>query len=280
MRKTYKLTLPQNKEVESAKIRVENGIAFVDVEFNRHFEPEAGDVIVAKNGSILLYNGWHNPHFYCGFAILGVNRDSIVVDNRRAYLKVSAKGCRFSTPEEKSAFLSRLEKECGKKWNEEKKCLEDVFNPKDGDFLISKDGNIFIYSDKKPCSNLVYSSYCGVRILLKDIYLGFSDNWTLKEGCRFATPEEKSDFLERLEKECHKRWNHETKHLEDIRWRNEKPGGVFYCIGSLANVMKNYDIFQRIDNNLYEVGNYFRTPEAAQNVAEQIKEIFKNSKSE
>lgn len=190
MRKTYKLTLPQNKEVESAKIRVENGMAFVDVEFNRHFEPEAGDVIVAKNGSILLYNGWHNPHFYCGFAILGVNLDSIVIDNRKAYLKVSAKGCRFSTPEEKSAFL------------------------------------------------------------------------------------------ERLEKECHKRWNPETKHLEDIKWRNEKPGGVFYCIGPFANVLNNYDLFQSSDNNLYEVGNYFRTPEAAQNVAEQIKEIFKNSKSE
>lgn len=189
MRKTYKLTLPQNKEVESAKIRVENGMAFVDVEFNRHFEPEAGDVIVAKNGSILLYNGWHNPHFYCGFAILGVNLDSIVVDNRKAYLKVSAK------------------------------------------------------------------------------------------GCRFATPEEKSDFLERLEKECNKRWNPETKHLEDIKWKPEDGETYFYVNHYGVIIATKYSGFPD-DILRCSVGNCFKRNESAQKVAEQIKEIYKNSKAE
>lgn len=48
MKKTYKFTLPKEKEVECVIARVENGKVVVDVEFNRHFEPEAGDVIVAK----------------------------------------------------------------------------------------------------------------------------------------------------------------------------------------------------------------------------------------
>lgn len=276
MEKTYKFTLPKDKEVECVIARIENGKVVVDVEFNRHFKPESGDVIVAKNGSILLYNGWHNPHFYCGFAILGVNQDSIVVDNRRAYLKVSAKGCRFATSEEKSAFLSRLEKECGKKWNEENNCLEDVFNPKDGDFLVGNTG-IFICKIGEKDNQL----YAYVGEDNGKVYVDVEGMiWALRSHCRYATTEEKSDFLVRLDKECHKRWNSETKQLEDIRWRNEKPGGVFYCIGPFANVMKNYDLFQSSDNNLYEVGNYFRTPEASQKVADQIKEIFKNSKSE
>ena len=35
-----------------------------------------------------------------------------------------------------------------------------------------------------------------------------------------------------------------------------------------------------IDNDFYNAGNYFRTREAAEKVAEKIREIFKNSKAE
>lgn len=34
------------------------------------------------------------------------------------------------------------------------------------------------------------------------------------------------------------------------------------------------------DNVRYKLGNYFRTKEAAKKVADEIKEIFKNSKAE
>lgn len=189
MEKTYKFTLPKNKEVEKTNVRVENGEVIVGVEFKDEFKPKAGDVIVAKNGSILLYNGWNSSHFYFGFAILGANQDSIVVDDRVTYLKVYEKECRYATPEEKSAFLERLEKECGKKWNPETKKLEDIrWRPADGETYF-------------------YVNHYGVIIVAK--YSGFPDD-------------------------------------------------IMRC----------------------SVGNCFKRNEAAQKVADKIKEIFRNSKAE
>lgn len=124
---------------------------------------------------------------------------------------------------------------------------------------------------------MVYSAYCGVR---KDdvIRIGFSNMWTPAEGCRFATQEEKSAFLERLDKEFHKKWNAEKKKLEDIRWTPKKGDkyffidcdGIIECAINLAAV----DSF-RIENN-----NCFKTKEAAQPYADKFKEMLKDSKAE
>lgn len=156
--------------------------------------------------------------------------------------------------------------------------MKERFQPKDGDFLVSKWGCVFIYSNKKPRKS-AYSSYCGVSRVTNIISLEFSDNWTNKEGCRYATPEEKVDFLKRLEKEWSKRWNPETKKLEDIRWRAEKRS-TYYTVVNGWYVAEKNEINSAIDHLNYKTNNYFRTPEAAQKVADQIKEIFKNSKAE
>lgn len=185
MEKTYKFILPQNEEVQSTKVRVENGEVFVDVEFRERFEP------------------------------------------------------------------------------------------KDGDFCVSETGLVFI--NKKAC-NGVASSYIGINSIGNMSLI--SCFYNIKDYARFATPEEKSAFLERLEKECHKRWNPETKQLEDIRWRVEKDGCFFYVSGETFNVLKLYDNRGKVSDLLYKNSNYFKTPEAAQKVAEQIKEIFKTSKTE
>lgn len=184
---------------------------------------------------------------------------------------------KFTLPKNKKAAIANFRIEKGDVIIDV--MLEDKIQPKDGDFLISKYGNIFIYSDKKPYSNLVYSSYCGVRRIMRDIYLEFSDNWTLKEDCRFATPEEKSDFLKRLENECHKRWNPEAKQLEDIRWRADKDC-TYYYVDERGNVLACNDTRGCASDSRYSCGNYFKTRESAIPYADQIKEIFKNSKSE
>lgn len=54
----------------------------------------------------------------------------------------------------------------------------------------------------------------------------------------------------------------------------------FYYITPQCKVYYRIDSMDDFSNALYEIGNYFRTPEAAQKVADQIKEIFKNSKAE
>lgn len=108
----------------------------------------------------------------------------------------------------------------------------------------------------------------------------FSYQWTYIKGCRYATPEEKADFLARLEKECGKRWNEETKQLEDIRWRAKRLGRYFYVNASMIDVCSTDDARDVASELRYKNNNYFRTLEAAQKVADQIKEIFKNSKAE
>ena len=157
--------------------------------------------------------------------------------------------------------------------------VEDIFNPKYGDFLATKSGRVFIYNGRNTV--VEYGAYCGIDIYNKIILLNyFSCGWTGKEGCRYATEQEKSAFLERLEKECKQRWNPETKQLEDIRWIPYHNQEYWYINEDFVPIWdkfsnKNTDHISRIKSN-----NCFKTEEAAQKVADQIKDIFKNSKAE
>lgn len=163
--------------------------------------------------------------------------------------------------------------------------LKDKFEPKDGDFLIDADGDIFICSNAyTQNSNFYscyygnfYSCYCGTHH--GKIRAAFCYNWVDKEGCRFATPEEKADFLKRLESEEHLRWNADTKKLEPIRWRAEF-GSYYHYIDSLGSIKRDTDNNTYIDNIRHEIGNYFCTEDAAKPYAEKMKELFKNSKAE
>lgn len=157
--------------------------------------------------------------------------------------------------------------------------LKEKFNPKDGDFLVSSKGCVFIYSDKEAELPSLYCCYCGEHRLHLSIRTTFSDNWTEKNGCRFATPEEKSAFLEKLESEAHLRWNAETKKLEPIRWRAEK-GATYYYVDERGNVLACSDTHGCADDWRYFFRNYFKTRKAACPYAEKMKELFKNSKAE
>lgn len=155
--------------------------------------------------------------------------------------------------------------------------LKNKFLPKDGDFLIDADGDIFIYSDAKTQNGNFYSCYCGTHH--GKIRAAFCYNWVDKTDCRFATSKEKADFLKRLETEKHRRWNADTKTLEPIRWR----AAVFeeFCyVDSHGDVCHRTDDLDDCSNNFYDMGNYFRTEDDAKPYAEKMKELFKNSKAE
>lgn len=156
--------------------------------------------------------------------------------------------------------------------------LEEKFSPKDGDFLISSSGSIFIYNGQG--SDRYYGTYAGIGwegdILVER---ASSTQWTQKDGCRYATEQEKADFLERLKKECNLVWNKKTKKLETIRWRANRTE-VYHYVSPEIIVETSHDFRCTFDDSLYDSGNYFRTPEAAKKVADQIKEILKNSKAE
>lgn len=184
MEKTYKFELPQSKEVESTKVRVEDGIMFVDVKFKERFEPKEGDFCVSDTGLIFIVHNTYN-----------------VGKQIRAF-----------------------------------------------SYIGESDNNKEIFK------NLTY---------------------TINNG-RFATPEEKADFLARLEKECGKRWNPETKTLEQIRWRAKK-NEYYYAMTpdfTVARYMEEYSVF---DNGRYNACNYFKTPKEAQPYADKVKEMFKNA---
>lgn len=158
---------------------------------------------------------------------------------------------------------------------------KEKFEPKDGDFLVSADTNaVFIYSSKPAIiGDFLCNCYCGINFENKVIIETLNVGWTEKEGCRYATPEEKAAFLERLEKECGKRWNAETKQLEDIRWK-PKEGESYYFISSSIQVERIYNMSSIVDKERIEANNCFRTREAAQPYADKMKEMFKNSKAE
>lgn len=186
MEKTYKFILPQNKEVQSTKVRVENGEAFVDVEFKEQLQPKDGDFLVSNTGIFICKIGEKDNHLY---AYAGEDNNKVCID---------------------------------------------------------VDGMI----------------------------------WALRSRIRYATPEEKAAFLERLEKECGKAWNAKTKQLEDIRW-TPKEGEVYYFIDYDCEIGKTtFSNSFHVDKTRAKGNDCFKTEEAAQKVADQIKEIFKNSKVE
>ena len=47
-----------------------------------------------------------------------------------------------------------------------------------------------------------------------------------------------------------------------------------------GTVKEDMETMNKYDIDRYNVGNYFKTEEAAERVAKQIREIFKNSKAE
>lgn len=155
--------------------------------------------------------------------------------------------------------------------------LKDKFEPKDGDFLIAKNLGVFIYNGRE--TDLSYGAYVGTldgKIVVSVLQDG---RWAFKRDSRFATPEEKADFLKRLETEEHRRWNADTKKLEPIRWRAEK-GATYYYVDERGNVLACSDTHGCADDWRYFFRNYFRTREAAKPYAEKMKELFKNSKAE
>ena len=100
---------------------------------------------------------------------------------------------------------------------------------------------------------------------------------------RYEKPEVKVEenqlLFDALAKEG-KRWNADKKCIEDLpRWR-AKANETYYFVIIDVEVMDNIEYGYSVDDACYSAGNYFKTREAAECVAKQIREIFKNSKAE
>ena len=167
--------------------------------------------------------------------------------------------------------------------------LEQKYIPKDGDIVYAQwEGDrsnykwIFIYKKSltDPYKNCDVYAYLGIERDRKPVSeLHFNESCTSQELLRPATEAEKQRLFDALAKEG-KRWNAEKKCIEDLpRWRaqiNEE----YYFVDADCSVADIKEKYSGADTIMYEVGNYFRTREAAKKVALQIRDIFKNSKAE
>lgn len=151
------------------------------------------------------------------------------------------------------------------------------WEPKDGDIFFREDTKTQFILRKKD-GNIAYC-YAGVNID-GNLVIDNGRNWTevFNKYCP-ATEEEKQRLFDALAKKG-KRWNAEKKRIEDLpRWR-AKRGRLYYFIAMDSIVLHAEETFNEVDRYRYNFGNYFKTQEASEKVAEQIREIFKNSKAE
>lgn len=153
--------------------------------------------------------------------------------------------------------------------------LVKSYMPKDGEIVNGMD-TIAIYAGTNKIGGIMtYAALHGQR--LQTVFS--EEGWGYTDYYHPATEAEKRRLFDALAKQG-KRWNAEKKCIEDLpRWRAEK-GGLYYIVNNDFTTLQYKDYGERSDMVLHDVGNYFRTREAAEKAAEQIRDIFKNSKAE
>lgn len=153
---------------------------------------------------------------------------------------------------------------------------ETEWKPQDGDFLTSNfSGTVVIYAGTKEGGIITYAGLGTNGNLSTEKGIG----WGFTKWHRPATEEEKTKLLDKLA-EAGYRWNPDKRKLEKLpRWRASKHESYLY-VNTFGNILNVKEVNSVSDDDLYKLGNYFRTREAAERVVEQIREIFKNSKAE
>ena len=156
------------------------------------------------------------------------------------------------------------------------------WEPKDGDFIAysfkSNNLNIGIFREQcEPGPYDLHKDYVTIGGNSGELIWG--DETFIHDYMRPATEEEKQRLFDALAKEG-KRWNAEEKRIEDLpRWR-ANPAEFYFYIDDDFSIGSHSDIRDGADESYYKSGNYFKTREAAEKVADQIREIFKNSEAE
>ena len=146
-----------------------------------------------------------------------------------------------------------------------------------------QDGEIVFAATRMGIQHFIFPFGYIEQVVFNDIIgsweLGFDKGEFIYSSLRPATEEEKKMFSDAL-KERGLRWNAEEKKVEKLpRWR-ANDGEKYFFINENTDVQTATEGYFMCDENMYIVSNYFKTEEAAERVAEEIREIFKNSKAE
>lgn len=271
MKKQYKIQLPKGKKVTKTNVDFEDGVMTVNVELEKDFHKVMHDEVCGVFGKI--NNEWKEV-----LKANGVTREKI--------------------EEMAKESIKELEKDCPDRWNKmiqeygEAICGKKVqkYEPKDGDFIfvksrlkpyVTKYSYIGIFHDiiKDDGCSPILLMYASLKDNNRLIYGNSIEPYSNVEYIRPATEREKKILIDQLAK-VNKKWNAETKRIEDVRWRAKKGGEYYYIITTGYLVAHAFDRYSSIDDNFYKSGNYFKNRESAEKVAEKIRNIFENSKSE
>lgn len=155
---------------------------------------------------------------------------------------------------------------------------EEKFEPKDGDIIAFgiNPNRLSVGIFHKFNGRSGHESYV---VLRSSSEICFNEGDLVINNIRPATEEEKQRLFDALARKG-KRWNAKKKQIEDLpRWRANRCE-TYYSINCFAEICKENETEVLSDNKQYNLGNYFKTREAAEKVSEQIREIFKNSKAE
>lgn len=141
---------------------------------------------------------------------------------------------------------------------------EEAREFKDGDVLHSVYADITLIFEKYTTCYSFTSHYSTLNAA------GF--DWAVK-SFRHATYEEKQLLFDKM-REQGLLWNAEKKRVEKIRWIAEDGEGYF-CVGSQGNMVAYKEDGCRVDENLHEFGNYFRTSKQAKEAAKRVKKVLR-----
>lgn len=228
----------------------------------KKWEPRLGDVVICSvqnkmsgEDIVGIYNKSGMPLFF------GFKNDVSILD------------CPFgvtlrpTTPDERATFFADLKKE-GYKWDSKKmvlKKVEEVFVPKEGNFVSVFDRNvllsIFISS---LISDRGYYDYAHLRISDNRLTFGGLGRASLpKRDNRPATDSEKQRLLDAMHEEG-KDWDEVNKKVVDYVWKPKK--GERYYIPQIDSV----DMYEKymwsnddLDNRWHKTGLICRTKEEA-----------------
>ena len=136
---------------------------------------------------------------------------------------------------------------------------------KDGDVVITDVGSLCIFKQYTDINE--FESYLN-NSLRSNI------NWRASIF-HLATPEEAQRLWDYLA-ERDKKWNPETKEVEEIKKERQRGevGDRYFYINEIANISTSMDDGHYIDGEYYKVGNYFRTEEQAERAKQYIQKAL------
>ena len=187
------------------------------------------------------------------------------------FSKEDIKSIRYATEEEKrTLFLAMLNK--GMFWDEKKMKVRTL---KDGDVITIETNKYRWYSIFYRIEDGELHTYADFSKRNGQLFIGIGELCKINQipSIGFSTTEERQALFDKIEEQEHKKWNEETKELENIFWRAKK-GEKFLVISVYGRVECLTEYNNILSDRLYSFRNYFKTEELAKQASGKIKVLL------